>query len=933
MARDPVSAADSGDLESLAALVADGAVIDWSEPPPGLPQDELSVFACLKQVHDIGHFHRRAPDADAAPAVTTLAPGDSWGDLLVLEEIGRGSFGRVYRARDESLQRDVALKILDVRDPGDGAFVAALREGRLLAKLRHPNVVTVHGARQVGSSVGIWMELVQGESLADAIERGGPMALQTAASIVQRLCDGLAAVHDAGLLHRDIKARNVMLEPGGRVVLMDFGTGHDARGGVQADLAGTPLYMAPELFRGAPPSIQSDVYSAGVLFYFLLTGAHPVPGRTLDTVLAGHTQMAGAGGRPPLDGVPPQSRPVLARALDPDPAARFRSAADLGAALAGLQTRKLSYVSVLVSVAAIAVLGMALAGFWGIRSGGAAVPRVERLSVSNHVALTRSSDIDEYPSVSPDGQTVAFSAAADGGPMAGNWDIWTMGVNGSPPVNLTEAHTGADRFPVWSSDGRLAFWSDRDGGGCYVTTRDAAAPRRVAAAHPLHGTRPAWSPDGSRLACVLNHSRNPEIVVTDLKTGAAETVAVPGVQGRVFDPAWSPDGRSIAFVDAPAQSADRSTLRMLNLETHAIAALTDGSTNVWSPQWSSDSRTLYVAANFSGTMDLWALGLEPGDGTEPRRAVTTGAGILSFSLMPDGSRIFFAKGQRAANVWRVRPRGDGPAAWPEAEQMTEETALIETLDVDPAGDRLVISSDRSGSPQIWSASATNRREPWRLVVGGVGTQWAGRISAHGDLTFYGLAGSNRRIWVAPRGQPAVQVTSGGSGEDVFPAWNPAGDAVAFCSNRTGNWDVWIRRLGEPADVRVTDDPADDSFPDWSPDGDRLVFASTRGGDTALWLLDPGTRAVSRLTDGPAWLGRWSRSGDAVLFIGHGARINTLWSVDAATRKETMIADLRGRRGSLGRYAVAEAAGQVYFVWESTSSDVWTAQVTRSESLR
>ena len=192
-----------------------------------------------------------------------------WGPLLLRGTIGQGHFGTVYLAWDETLERQVALKLL----AGTARAGEIIQEGRLLARVRHPNVVTVYGADRHDGVVGLWMEFVDGLTLARVVATRGALDATEAALIGIDLCRAVAAVHKAGLVHRDIKAHNVMREGGGRIVLMDFGAGElrTERSGT-GSAAGTPLYLAPELFDGAPATIASDVYSMGVLLFHLVRG-------------------------------------------------------------------------------------------------------------------------------------------------------------------------------------------------------------------------------------------------------------------------------------------------------------------------------------------------------------------------------------------------------------------------------------------------------------------------------------------------------------------------------------------------------------------------------------------------------------------------------------------------------------------------------------
>ena len=259
-------------------------------------------------------------------------PGAAWGDLVLRGELGRGGFGRVFRAWDPALAREVALKIIRLKSPDQAASV--LREGRMLARVRHPHVVTVHAARQIGEEVGLAMELVDGRHLGDLVRQQGPMSAEEAAVVGLAVLQALAAVHAAGLLHRDVKARNVMREAGGRIVLMDFGAGVELGPGTADDRGiGTPVCMAPEVLLGASATLASDLYSVAVLLYFLVTGDYPVQGPT--AVAIAHAHAAGrrrllADARPDL---PDGFVRAVERGLARDPADRYSSA---GAFLAAL---------------------------------------------------------------------------------------------------------------------------------------------------------------------------------------------------------------------------------------------------------------------------------------------------------------------------------------------------------------------------------------------------------------------------------------------------------------------------------------------------------------------------------------------------------------------------------------------------------------------
>ena len=239
----------------------------------------------MKEARDLEATRTQVDDRSGAD-VPPLAQSAIWADLRLLSELGHGGFGRVYRAWDESLAREVALKVIKPRDAEQRASV--LIEGQMLARVSHRNVVTVFRAQQIGDEVGLTMELIKGRHLAHVVEQNGPMGAEEASVIGISLCQALAAVHAAGLLHRDVKAHNVMRESGGRIVLMDFGAGRHVSESRVSDLSGTPLYLAPELFTGQPASPASDLYSLGVLLFYLVTRTHPVEGRTLTEIVLRH---------------------------------------------------------------------------------------------------------------------------------------------------------------------------------------------------------------------------------------------------------------------------------------------------------------------------------------------------------------------------------------------------------------------------------------------------------------------------------------------------------------------------------------------------------------------------------------------------------------------------------------------------------------------
>ena len=273
--------------------------------------------------------------------------------------------GACYCAWDPQLERNIAIKILHAHVEDDRLRQRLLREGRALAKVQHANVVQVFGVEAHGSRVGLCMELVSGETLAGVLRSRGRLSHREAAGVGEDVCRALAAVHAAGYVHRDVKAQNVMRDKAGKIVLMDFGTGHDTAGGDRRprDIVGTPVYMAPEVLDGQPASVQSDVYAVGVLLYHLVSGQYPVEGGTLLDLIDAHK----AGRRRPLlehrPDLPMAFVQLVSRALAPNPAERWPSAGAmleaLGRLAGGAIADKTPWVRTIARVMAAGVAGLA----------------------------------------------------------------------------------------------------------------------------------------------------------------------------------------------------------------------------------------------------------------------------------------------------------------------------------------------------------------------------------------------------------------------------------------------------------------------------------------------------------------------------------------------------------------------------------------------
>ena len=386
-------------LADVAATIADGAPVNWAHAESRADAREKRLISHLRLVAGVAQLYRSLPvePDEAAPAPAAEPDGPRWGRLVVLERIGEGISADVHRAWDTVLHREVALKLL--REKGTGAFAdrgahaRMLREARRMARLRHPHIVSVYGADQQDGRVGLWMEMVRGESLEQAVKARGPFGAREAALVGIDLCAALAAVHAAGLLHRDVKAQNVMRESGGRTVLVDFGTGEERtapRSGHR--MVGTPLYLAPEIFEGGEGSVQTDLYSLGVLLFYLATGQFPVAAATMEDLARAHAAKRLRRLRDLRPDLPDAFIRVVERALAPEPGGRYESAGAMETALRGAldatasgtvaatgpiagPTTRRARVRQLLPAVALGVVLIAIAGiYWNTRRPAPAAP-------------------------------------------------------------------------------------------------------------------------------------------------------------------------------------------------------------------------------------------------------------------------------------------------------------------------------------------------------------------------------------------------------------------------------------------------------------------------------------------------------------------------------------------------------------------------------
>jgi serine/threonine protein kinase len=573
-----------------------------------------------------------ASDPFAIPAARMPMIGRTLGHYDVVAKIGSGGMGDVYLAHDRTLNRDVALKILPPELADNESLRARFeREAKAVAALNHPNIVTVHSVEAVGDVHFITMELIKGTTLAELVPRQG-LRLEKFFDIAVPLADAVAAAHAQGIVHRDLKPGNVMVDPGGRVKVLDFGLakarGPVASAGAASDrftatqteqgvIVGTCRYMSPEQARGETVDARSDIFSLGIVFYEMLTGRPPFEGTTPSDVISSIIKDVPPSITEVRSAIPRELSRLVRRCLSKDVSKRAQSALDIRNELNELRrelesgelsgapppTRPVRVAGRNLVVLIAAGIGLVLvvrAAVLRLATPPQAVlPRVE-----NPVQVTSAAGVENDPTWSPDGGRVAYDSD-----QSGNRDIWVTQPTGGPAVNLTPDYKGFDSEPAWSPDGnQIAFVSARDGGGVYVMPAIGGPATRMsprASADVQVFTSPAWSADGAELAYIAVYPAATFIEIVTVKTRESRRLQIPGGVGNRWNLSWSPDRRFFAFVRAQDYAAEATRIWVLRVSDLEAIAITGGTSSDWSPRWSKDARTLFFVSNRQGSMDLW----------------------------------------------------------------------------------------------------------------------------------------------------------------------------------------------------------------------------------------------------------------------------------------------------------------------------------------
>jgi eukaryotic-like serine/threonine-protein kinase len=788
--------------------------------------------------------------------------GKQFAHYIVLEQAGAGAMGVVYRARDEKLQRDVALKI-----PAEGAVLTEelrekwLQEARAASALNHPNICTIFEVGEFEGQLYIAMEYLAGKPLNACIPDDG-LPTETVLEYGAQIASALEHAHTHGVLHRDLKSANVRQSASGQLKVLDFGLAATLKestieGATQtsatptAGAPGTLAYLAPEVLTGTPADARADIWALGVLLYEMASRAHPFPGRTTYELCSAILKEAP---RPLPTHVAPGLRAIILRCLAKQPEQRYQRASEVKAALEALHSN-----GGVVAAAAGANLGSTSPErktrkrIYGIAAGlivatGVVLYLLPRAKPTIH-APTPGGKLRQLlatqknilgPGLSPDAKMLAYVEQGENGD-----DLYVTRVAGGERMKLT---TDASRKgePVFSPDGeRIAFArmlnGQTEGEICAIATLGGDIFTVVQG-----GSMPAWSPDGSHLTFVRKKAGEPETLAVvsvdgaDLHTLLAGDAIYPFL-GR---PSWSPDGKTIAVTRS--RGGDSREIWLVPVNGGTATELTHGTGGVSSdePVFSADGRGVVFRSNRGGAWNIWYQELNGG-----AVQLTTGAGPDSApSVARDGTMTFLNSRTRAVLVVYDLATG-------KSRVLLKDAGILWAPAFSPDGNEVTYSrGGPDGAWHLWTV-ATAGGPPHQLTAGKT-LEIYPRYTPDSQEVLYSTWG--------PEPLSIGRVSRKTSMTRPLEPKETSSDSYADCS-ADGKWVVFARTENKAPHlyVRAADGLGEakrvgnfeGTVPRWSPDGKWIAFSPDRGFGGGVWIVHPdgsGLKRVLELGGWPVW---------------------------------------------------------------------------------
>ena len=837
-----------------------------------------------------------------------LRTGSKLGPFEIERSIGAGGMGEVYRARDGRLGRSVAIKVILESFAADADRIARFeREAKVLASINHPNIAALYGIEQANGQHFLVMELVEGETLAERLQRG-PLQIEEALRIVVQIAEALEAAHDKHIIHRDLKPANIKLTPDDKVKVLDFGLAKSLDAAPAGDVAnsptlsmlatnagiilGTAAYMSPEQAKGLPADHRSDVFSLGVVLYEMLTGRQPFQGETAPDVLASVLVREPELHRLPTD-INPRLTELIRRCLEKNPKRRWQAIGDLRAEIEGIASSPRALTSqaplagppkplwrraLPIGLASLVSAIVAAVVVWQVRP----LPTrdITRFSFGLPDDQPLTAIAREVLDISPDGKNVIYAAN-------GRFYLRPMSSLTATPLQGSENQQNS-YSPSFSPDGQQVAFYTMD--GSIKRAAVAGGPAVTICSVPDNPGGPYWI---NWVGDSIVFSVAEGVMRVADKGGTPEKIVSHSSDERVQRVQVLPGGETILMTVVPsAVSADRwgnAQIVVQSLKSGDRKVLLKGASDGW---YISSGHLAYVIGGTLYAIEFDLAHLETKGAAAPiiegvRRSSLASSGVAWFSVSRTGPIVYMPGPASGAStlfdVALIDQKGSVAA-------LKLPPAPYEYPRASPDGKRLGIGTDDGKDAVVWVYELSRAAAPQRLTFEGR-NRFPVWTSDSKRAVFQSDRGGDRGIyWQTADGtSDAERLTTAAAGESHIPeSWHPRGDVMLFSVANGREYSLWMYSVSDKkatpfGDVRSSV-PIDAVF---SPEGKWVAYSNASVGNTSTIYLQPfpPTRAkyeVPRVGRAQPHHPVWSPDGRSLIHNAHAGFLDVVSIMSSPT---------------------------------------------------